>query len=256
MGMALIAARNNGKGIVGIAPGLPLYSLKVLDQAGRGQLSDVIRAVRWAASDEGQAQNIKVINLSLAAYVNPDNDSEYETIRLAVCDAFKATNAAGVMAIAAAGNGARGIRGYLPADCPEGVMAVTAFDAETNQPASFSNFFCSREGARSRRLVTTAPGVSVLSTMSSSATSNSNDGYMTLSGTSMASPHVAGVAALCILSGAAVCAQQQASAMLRRGLLGPALNKSMADPKYGLVSADDTTAAKKYGPVVWAARFG
>lgn len=56
--------------VVGISPGTPVFSLKILDAKGRGAMSNMLAAVQWVMA-EGLAQGIRVINLSLAAYVNP-----------------------------------------------------------------------------------------------------------------------------------------------------------------------------------------
>lgn len=192
-----IGAKDNGAGVVGVSAGVPVFSLKVLDGAGRGTLSNVLSAVKWVAGPEGQAKGIKVINLSLAAYVDP-NSADYAATRDAVCGVFKEASDAGVMITVAAGNYGAATAGYLPASCPS-VVAVTAMDPAKNTAASFSNFMRQDAGSSELARVIAAPGVSILSTVSYAKDAS---GYRSLSGTSMASPHVAGVAANCIMSGA------------------------------------------------------
>lgn len=232
----IIGAANNGNGIVGVAPGIPLFSLKVLGPTGRGSLSSVLQAVEWATtSSEAKAVGIRVINLSLAAFLDPAS-SDYPEVRAAVCGVFERASEAGLVAVAAAGNFATSLKGYLPADCPQGVLAATAFDAGSGRPAVFSNF---AEAAEGRRQLLTAPGVRVLSTMPGA-------GYVELSGTSMASPHVAGAAALCIVTGA--CSDPQRTGGV---LVAAALSKAQADPSYGLQAGSEVDG-RSYGPVVWA----
>jgi subtilisin family serine protease len=66
----IVGARNTGKGVVGVAPNIGIYSLKILDSSGNGVLSDAMRAIKWVIT-EGSAKGIKVINLSLAGHVDP-----------------------------------------------------------------------------------------------------------------------------------------------------------------------------------------
>ena len=159
----IIAALNNTSGVVGAAPAANLYAIKVLNAAGSGYLSDVIEGIDWAIS-----KNIKVINMSLGC------DCNIQSLHDAV---IRAKNA-GVVVVAAAGNSATNPVIY-PAAYPEAI-AVSATDS-SDQLASWS--------ARGPEIDLSAPGVSIYSTYKGT-------GYATLSGTSMASPHVAGSAAL------------------------------------------------------------
>lgn len=164
-----IAAADNSIGVVGVAPQADLYSVKVLDRRGSGYLSDIIAGLQWTV-----ANDIDVANMSLGtAFYSSAFDS-----------AVQQTIASGVVVVAAAGNSGPGAEtvGY-PAKFP-GVIAVAATDANDGV-ASFSS--------RGAAVDLAAPGVSVFSTYRGSA-------YATLSGTSMASPHVAGVAALVLTS--------------------------------------------------------
>ncbi|MDP3729505.1 MAG: S8 family peptidase, partial [bacterium] len=158
----IIAALNNTTGVVGAAPKADLYAIKVLNAAGSGYLSDVIEGIDWAIS-----RNIKVINMSLGC------DCNIQSLHDAV---IRAKNA-GVVVVAAAGNSGGAV--IYPAAYPEAI-AVSATDSNDNL-ASFSS--------RGPEVDLSAPGVSIYSTYKGS-------GYATLSGTSMASPHVAGAAAL------------------------------------------------------------
>jgi hypothetical protein len=147
---------------IGVANASRLYSLRVLDEVGRGRLSNVLEAVSWAVKHE-----LDVINLSLGS----PSSSEIEYM------VFKDAEENGLLIAAAAGN-----EGYGPSypaayDC---VMAVAAVDRD-NEHAEFSNIWHTNS--------VSAPGVSVYSSIP-------NNGYASLSGTSMASPHLAGAAAL------------------------------------------------------------
>ena len=167
----IIAALDNGIGIVGVAPQAELYAVKVLNSSGSGYLSTVAAGMEWAVTN-----HMQVINMSLGA------SSGSTTLQTACQDAWNA----GIVTVAAAGNSGSGTNTVLyPAQYSSYVIAVAATDS-SNTRASFSS-----TGAA---VDLSAPGVSIYSTYM-------GGGYTTLSGTSMASPHVAGVAALVIASG-------------------------------------------------------
>jgi len=157
----IIAAEDNNTGVVGVAPGADLYALKVLDRTGSGYVSDVVAAIQWATVNE-----IQVINMSLGGGASL-------TLEAACLLAYYQD---GLILVAAAGNGGSVI---YPAAYPS-VIAVSATD-EGDNLADFSSTGIEVELA--------APGVDIYSTYK-------GGGYTTMSGTSMASPHVAGTAAL------------------------------------------------------------
>jgi subtilisin family serine protease len=163
-----IAAIDNSIGVIGVAPGARLHPVKVLDSRGSGYLSAVASGIDWCV-----AHGIKVANMSLGA------SSGSATLQ-ASCDA---ANAAGVLLIAAAGNSGDGSTATNEIGYPASyasVVSVAAIDSG-DVLASFSNTNADVE--------VSGPGVSVLSTYKGST-------YATLSGTSMATPHAVGVAAL------------------------------------------------------------
>ncbi len=185
------AASNNGVGIAGVSWGARIMPVKVLDANGSGSYSNIASGVIWAA-DNGA----KVINLSLGG---SSSSSAME-------DAINYAYNAGVAIFAAAGNS--GSAGVLYPAAYANAIAVAATDS-SNNVASFSTYGPEVEVA--------APGVSIYATYL-------NDTYASLSGTPMATPHVAGVAA--VLAGqsgfgtpAAIRAALQATA-LDRGAAG------------------------------------
>lgn len=161
----VIAASEDGKGMVGVAPEAMLLAGKVLDDSGSGWNSDIARGIDWAV-DAGA----DVISMSLGG---PSSDS-------ATSAAVQKAEAAGVIVIAAAGNsGPRdGTVGY-PGNYPS-VIAVAAVD-KNEKVADFSS--------RGKAVYVAAPGVNVRSTYPKQR-------FASMSGTSMATPHVAGLAAL------------------------------------------------------------
>ena len=169
-----VAAEDDGNGVVGVAPKVSLYGLKVLNARGGGYWSDIIAAIEWAA-DNG----IQVTNNSYGSGVHPGTIVEA---------AFDRAYAQGVLHIAAAGNsgscaGTENNVGY-PARFAS-VVAVATTDALDGR-ACFSS---------------TGPGVEIAAPGVGINSSRIGGGYVRLSGTSMASPHVVGVAALVIASG-------------------------------------------------------
>ena len=158
----IIAALNNAIGTVGAAPLADLYAVKVLNRQGSGYLSDIIEGLDWAI-----ANNMQVVNMSLGT------SSDILSFR----EAVQRVNAAGIVQVAAAGNSGGSV-GY-PAAYPE-VIAVSATDSG-DALASFSS--------RGPEVDLAAPGVGIYSAYKGT-------GYATLSGTSMAAPHVAGSVAL------------------------------------------------------------
>jgi subtilisin len=170
-----VAAVYDGVGVVGVAPGVELYALKVLDYTGSGWDSDIIAALQWAV-DHG----IQVSNNSYGG-----ESSEEPT---ALRTAFENAQDAGVLNVAAAGNSGTaegtGDNVLYPARF-DAVIAVASTD-QSDTRASFSSTGPAVE--------LSAPGVSILST-------TLGGGYGLGSGTSFASPHVTGAAALVIAAG-------------------------------------------------------
>ncbi|HCM39636.1 MAG: hypothetical protein A2Z97_11655 [Bdellovibrionales bacterium GWB1_52_6] len=162
-----IAAVDNGIGVLGVAPEAKLFAVKALNSRGSGYLSDIAEGIRSCV-----AHGARVINMSLGAASGSS----------LLADALIYAKNADVISVAAAGNESSTVS--YPAKYPE-VLAVSAVDSSANL-AYFSNF--------GSEIAFAAPGVSILSTTNGS-------GYATFSGTSMASPHVAGVVALMLSSG-------------------------------------------------------
>ena len=170
-----IGATNNTTGVVGVAPGCSLLAVKVLDRRGSGYYSAIINGIDYASnSSQG---NARVINLSLGG--TADVQALHDAIDRAVTDR-------GVVVCAAAGNS--GDTAGNPVNYPgayETAICVAATDS-SDARAYFSTYGAQVDVA--------APGLSINSTWTKS-------GYKTISGTSMATPHVCGSAALLIGSG-------------------------------------------------------
>lgn len=157
-----IAAIDNSIGVVGVAPEAMLYAIKVLDKRGSGYLSSVVQGINWSIDHD-----MDVINMSLGANVGS------VTLEQALIDA----EGAGIIAVSAAGNDGAAVD--FPGAYPSN-LAIGAIDTN-NVIAYFSS--------RGPELDFVAPGVNIRSTYMGNT-------YKSLSGTSMATPHVAGLAAL------------------------------------------------------------
>lgn len=159
-----IAAKDDDKAVVGVAPDVQLYGVKVLSASGSGTYENIIDGIQWCV-----ANKIDIANMSLGG--SSGTQALAEAVRVAV--------AAGLTIIAAAGNSGGSV-GY-PAAYPE-TIAIAASDAK-DKTASFSS--------RGPEVDFIAPGVGVNSTYMGGGTKS-------LSGTSMACPHAAGLAALAV----------------------------------------------------------
>lgn len=163
-----IAGLNNTIGVLGVAPNVQLYAVKVLNNSGSGSYAGIAQGIEWAINN-----NMKVINMSLGG-------SATSSILEQMCNL--AYNR-GILVVAAAGNSGNASGTGDNVGYPARYSSVIAVAATTssNTRASFSSTGPAVELA--------APGQSIYSTYR-------NNSYATLNGTSMASPHVAGVAAL------------------------------------------------------------
>jgi subtilisin family serine protease len=166
------ADRGNGVGVAGVADGAKLMPLRVLDGTGSGRVSDVILAYSYAF-----AEGARVVNLSLGS----TSSSRAERDAIAAYPTMLFVAAAGNGGADGVGDDNDAVGAYPCAYLLPNVVCVAASD-NRDQLASFSNY-----GATSVDLA--APGVSIASTWP-------GGGYSWSSGTSMATPHVSGTAAL------------------------------------------------------------
>ncbi len=188
----------DGNGYVGVAPGARLWAVKVLDSNGLGSVDDIVAGVDWVTA---HAAEIEVANMSIGV------EGQNSTLRTAIQNSV----AAGVVYMVAAGNDAQDVYGedgtfgidndFIPAAYPE-AATISALADSDGQPggddsfASFSNYSSSvvagnpvnSPGAAIDLIM---PGVDIWSTYI-------DNQYVSFSGTSMAAPHAAGLAALYI----------------------------------------------------------
>jgi thermitase len=194
------ATANDGVGVAGIAFSSRVIPVKALDALGSGTYAGIANGILWAAQ-----HGARVISLSLGGYDNSQT----------LCDAVAtATNTYNALVVAAAGNDGISNPVY-PAACPEAI-GVAATDVR-DKTASWSNF-------GRRDVFVSAPGVRIYSTYP-------GDSYESMSGTSMATPYVAGLAA---------------------HLFGQDPTRTPADVKRIIASSADKVGGVRYG----ADRYG
>ena len=160
----IIAALNNNFGVVGVAPNVELYAVKVLDRSGSGNLSDLIEGLQWCIDN-----NIRLVNLSLSS------ERTNETFKEAVQEVHRR----GVTMVCAAGNNGPNGQINYPSRYEEPISVAAT--TKSDHIADFSS--------RGPKVDISAPGQDIVSTWLGGT-------YKSLNGTSMATPFVTGAAAL------------------------------------------------------------
>jgi subtilisin len=169
-----IAAVDNDVGVVGVAPNVQLYAVKVLNASGSGSWSTIIAGIQWCVQN-----GIHVTNNSYGGTSNPGT-----TVRQAYDNAY----AAGVVMVASAGNSGTSAGDTNTVNYPgafDSVIAVGATNTSNTRPSWSST---------GPQVELAAPGASIYSTMP-------GGGYGKKSGTSMACPHVVGAVAQVMAAG-------------------------------------------------------
>ncbi|MBB3824496.1 serine protease [Xanthomonas arboricola] len=175
------AVTNNTTGVAGTAFNAKVVPVRVLGRCG-GSLSDIADAIVWSSGGSvsgvpANANPAEVINMSLGGG---------GTCSTTMQNAISGAVSRGTTVVVAAGNSSANVSGSLPANCAN-VIAVAA-TTSAGAKASYSNF--------GTGIDVSAPGSAILSTLNSGTTTPGSASYASYNGTSMASPHVAGVVAL------------------------------------------------------------
>ncbi|MFD8145733.1 S8 family serine peptidase [Streptomyces sp. NPDC059708] len=196
----IAAATNNGKGVAGIAYNAKIQPVRVLGKCG-GATSDIVDAITWASGGSvagvpANATPAKVINMSLGG--SGTCSASYQ-------NAINAAVARGTTVVVAAGNSNADAANFTPASC-NNVITVAATN-RTGDRSFYSNFGAkvdvSAPGGETRRATdtpgtVTTPENGILSTLNNGTTTPGAEIYKPYQGTSMAAPHIAGLAALLV----------------------------------------------------------
>ena len=230
----IAAVGNNGLGVVGVNWESRIMALKFLNSAGSGSLSDAVEALRYAA-DMG-------VRVSSNSWGGSGTSAMMD-------DAIRYVHDQGMIVVVAAGNSNADSLDFTPASADR-AMTVAASDYN-DAKASFSNW--------GQKIDVTAPGVDILSTKSSinnmCTVARGNivgTYYCRVSGTSMATPHVAGLAAL-ILSVNPGLTNEDIRQLIRTGAVDIGAPGKDRDFGYGRIDAHDSislSAAAPLAPVI------
>jgi subtilisin family serine protease len=197
-----VGAIDNGSGVVGVAPGVRLWAVKILDDTGQGLLSWYVCGLDWIAAQRDPADSTRpmfeAVNMSVAKWGSDDRNcgaTNKDVLHAAICRLV----ASGVTVVAAAGNDSSSAAARVPAAYNE-VITVSALADTDGKPGGLGGHRCYSWGTydsddtfadfsnRGSDVDLIAPGKCIWSTIPG--------GYAYSSGTSMAAPHVTGAAAL------------------------------------------------------------
>ncbi len=206
------AVTNNAAGVAGMAFNAKVLAVRALGRCG-GTLADIADAVTWSSG--GTVAGVPAVGVNKASVINMSLGGG------GGCSATSAMNVAingaisrGTTVVVAAGNSNANVAGFTPAGCPgpdpttttNGLIVVGATDS-AGAKAGFSSYGAGVD--------VSAPGVSIASTLNAGTTVPGADNYVYYSGTSMASPHVAGLVALMHSKPSADCLPATCEAIIK-----------------------------------------
>ncbi|GAA5215207.1 S8 family peptidase [Corallincola platygyrae] len=209
------AETNNGRGVAGVAYNASVVPVRVLGKCG-GYTSDIADGMIWAAGGSvsgvpSNANPAQVLNLSLGGGGGCDNTTQA---------AINTARSLGATVVVAAGNSNANASNYSPASC-SGVITVAATNRSGGR-AYYSNYGNVVEVAAPGGDVRSGASNGVLSTLNSGSNGPASDNYAFYQGTSMAAPHVAGLAALLYAADPAITPNEVATAIQQTARSFPA----------------------------------
>ena len=241
----IVAARNDGLGVTGVAPGTPVYAVKVLNNKSTGTLSQLLCGLDWVSANAA-ALAIRVANMSISGTGANDNDcgaTNKDAEHKAICG----LKDAGVTVVAAAGNSAKSFATTIPAAYPEVLTATAMTDTDGVPGARGAAPACRKTekddtaGTYSNYAPNTTDAAHTIAAPGTCVVSDKPGGGTAIYyGTSQAAPHVAGALALCLEGPCSGLAPAQSIARVR----ADALAGSFTGP-----------AGRTYGPLVSAAAY-
>lgn len=274
----IIGAKDNGIGIAGVAPGANLFAVRSLNNKGAGSTSSVLCGVDWITAtrlDADPSNDIAVANMSLGTVAGPNTSQDDgncgRTRKDALHQAICRSVAAGVTYVVSAGNATVDIDRAAPAAYDE-VLTATALSDSDGQPGGLGGppclsgagddvpAFFSNYASRATDLGHTiaAPGVcttgtAMLALCATPEVPQPSQCYAQNSGTSFASPVIAGTAALCIATGP--CAGLTPAQIIAK-LVSDAQTYNTQHPDYGFVGDPlEPIPGKYYGYLINAASY-
>ena len=274
------AKPNTTNGVVGIATGTPVHAVKVLNSSGSGSLSSVLCGIDWVTgkntdknSDgtDNKTNDIEVVNMSLGGSGSDSTvdsncltpASAKDSYHEAICRSVKS----GATYVVAAGNGSTNFSATRPATYKEVLTVANEADYDGVPGSKYTSSKCTSDSdntARDTSNYTTtgtgtaatedrghlisAPGTCIKST-------HKDGGYALMTGTSMASPHVAGAAALIVYKNPGIAPEQVKQQLMSEAKTktGSKLGRYYTNPYYGFNNDPNyPNKTNYYGYLLWA----
>jgi len=198
------AVTNNAAGVAGMAYQTKVLAIRALGRCG-GSLADIADAVTWASG--GAVAGVPAVGANKATAINMSLGGSGSCAGSVMQTAITGALNRGTTVVVAAGNSNANVAGFTPASCIGGGLIVIAATDSAGAKAGFSNY-----GAN---VDVSAPGVNIASTFNTGTTAPLADTYAYLSGTSMSSPHVAGLVAMMQSKPGVDCTPGQIESLIR-----------------------------------------